>query len=56
MSDSGELVAVNAFQLSWEPKWNQERFLGNLGDEVRAVQELDTVKTTVFDVLMATGK
>ncbi|KAL9071885.1 MAG: hypothetical protein Q9157_005311 [Trypethelium eluteriae] len=48
-TSSGQLVPVNAYRLGWQPKWDEERFLASLDDEVQAVQELDTVKSTVFD-------
>lgn len=48
---SGELVPVNAYQLGWQPKWDKERFLESMDDEIEAVQELDKVKASVFDLL-----
>jgi hypothetical protein len=56
MSDSccsGELVPVNAAQLGWQPKWDKQRFLESMDDEVLTVQELDKVNTSVFDALDA---
>ncbi|KAJ4364960.1 hypothetical protein N0V83_008576 [Neocucurbitaria cava] len=50
-TSTGELVPVNANRLGWEPKWDKERFLESIDDEVQAVLELDTVKATVFDAL-----
>lgn len=49
MWDSGQQIAVNPFQLGWEPKWSEESFLDNLDDEVQAVLDLDTVKATIFN-------
>ncbi|KAF2238758.1 hypothetical protein EV356DRAFT_528666 [Viridothelium virens] len=48
-TSSGQLVPVNAYRLGWQPKWDEETFLASLDDEIQAVQELDTVKSTVFD-------
>ncbi|KAI1414112.1 NAD(P)-binding protein [Hypoxylon sp. FL1857] len=48
-TSSGQLVAVNAYQLGWQPKWDEKRFLENLDDEIQAVLELDTVKSTLFN-------
>jgi len=56
MSDSccsGELVPVNEAQLGWQLKWNKQRLLESMDDEVLAVQELDKVNTSVFDALDA---
>ncbi|KAM5349180.1 hypothetical protein ACJ41O_009003 [Fusarium nematophilum] len=51
-TSSGELVPVNAYKLGWKPKWDEKRFLDSLDDEIQAVQELDTVKMTLFDTLI----
>ncbi|KAF2664223.1 NAD(P)-binding protein [Microthyrium microscopicum] len=55
---SGQLVPVNAYRLGWQPKWDKERFLKNIDDEVQAVLDLDKtkVKTTVFDSLLSGEK
>lgn len=52
---SGDIVPVNAFKVGWQPKWDEKRFLDSLDDEVQAVLELDTVKSTLFDSLMPTS-
>jgi hypothetical protein len=36
--------------------WDQERFLESMDDEVQSVEELDTVKPTLFDTLLASPK
>ncbi|KAI0837093.1 NAD(P)-binding protein [Hypoxylon sp. FL0890] len=48
-TSSGQLVPVNAYRVGWQPKWDQERFLESMDDEIQAVLELDTVKPTLFD-------
>lgn len=48
---SGDLVAVNPFQLGWQPRWDQKRFLDSMDDEIQAVQELDTIKSSIYDGL-----
>ncbi|KAI0149688.1 NAD(P)-binding protein [Hypoxylon sp. NC0597] len=48
-TSSGQLIPVNAYRLGWQPKWDQEKFLESMDDEVQAVLELDTVKPTLFD-------
>ena len=53
---SGDLVAVNAYKLGWQPKWDQERFLNSIDDEITAVQELDTVKPTLYESLLSPSK
>lgn len=40
---------MNAPRLGWRPKWDEKRFMDSLDDEIQAVQELDTVKSTLFD-------
>ena len=49
---SGEIVPTNTYALGWQPKWDKERFLESMDDEIRAVLELDTVKATLFDSLL----
>ena len=53
---SGELVAVNPYKLGWQPRWDEERFLNSMNDEVTAVQELDTVKPTIYESLLSPSK
>lgn len=45
-------MPVNAYQLGWTPKWDEQRFLESLGDEVQAVLELPAIEATVFDILL----
>ncbi|KAJ3535359.1 hypothetical protein NM208_g1129 [Fusarium decemcellulare] len=45
----GDLVPVNAFKLGWKPKWDEKRFLDSIDDEIAAVEELDTIKMSLFD-------
>lgn len=48
---SGHLIPENALKLGWKPKWDERRFLDSLDDEIEAVQQLDTVKMSLFDSL-----
>lgn len=48
-----DFVPVNAFKLGWRPKWDERMFLDGIDDEVQGVLELDTVRQTVFDGLIA---
>lgn len=48
---SGQLIPENALKLGWKPKWDEKRFLESLDDEIEAVQQLDTVKMSLFDSL-----
>lgn len=50
------MVAVNAYKIGWKPKWDEKRFLECMDDEVVAVLELDTVKASVFNTLLANDK
>ena len=47
------MVAVNAYKIGWKPKWDENRSLECMDDEVVAVLELDTVETSVFSTLLA---
>ncbi|KAI1392961.1 NAD(P)-binding protein [Hypoxylon trugodes] len=51
-TSSGDLVPVNSYNLGWQPKWDQERFLNSLDEEVQTMLEVDTVKPTIFDFLL----
>jgi hypothetical protein len=47
---SGQLVPANVYELGWKPKWDsEEKFLNQIDDEIKDVQELDTVKMSLFD-------
>ncbi|KAF4972347.1 hypothetical protein FSARC_1069 [Fusarium sarcochroum] len=50
---NGDLIPVNAQELGWSPAWNEEKFLDSMDDEIRDVQELDTVKMSLFDSLVS---
>jgi hypothetical protein len=52
-ASSGELVPVNGFELGWQPEWNEQRFVAIIDDEVQAALDLDTVKTSRYDSLIA---
>jgi hypothetical protein len=49
---SPDPVAINAYQLGWEPKWDQEKFLKSIDDEIQAALEFDTVRPSIYGVLM----
>ncbi|KAF4979131.1 hypothetical protein FZEAL_4621 [Fusarium zealandicum] len=48
-TSNGEQIVVNPYKLGWKPEWDEEKFLNSLDDEIQAVQELDTVKMSLFD-------
>ncbi|RSM08477.1 hypothetical protein CDV31_008114 [Fusarium ambrosium] len=50
-TSSGHLISKNPLKLGWKPKWDEKRFLDSLNEEVEAVQQLDTVKMSLFDSL-----
>ncbi|RSL43276.1 hypothetical protein CEP54_015150 [Fusarium duplospermum] len=50
-TSSGNLIPENPLKLGWKPKWDEKRFLDSLDDEIEAVQQLDTVKMSLFDSL-----
>ncbi|CAG7562415.1 unnamed protein product [Fusarium equiseti] len=50
----GQLIPTNVYDLGWKPKWDsEEKFLNLIDDEIKDVQELDTVKMSLFDSLVA---
>jgi hypothetical protein len=53
---SGEMVPLNAYRLGWRPKWDEERMMESLDDEIQAVQDLDIVKPTLFNTLVSEEK
>jgi hypothetical protein len=53
-SRSGQLIPTNVYEMGWKPKWDsEEKFLNLIDDEIKDVQELDTVKMSLFDSLVA---
>ncbi|RGP81060.1 hypothetical protein FLONG3_849 [Fusarium longipes] len=50
----GGLVPTNVYELGWKPKWDsEEKFLNRMDDEITDVQELDSVKMSLFDSLIS---
>ncbi|KAJ4356343.1 uncharacterized protein N0V89_004375 [Didymosphaeria variabile] len=49
---SGGLEPVNSYRLGWQPLWNDEAFLERADEEVQAVLDLDTIRTSLFDQLL----
>lgn len=47
---SDDLVPVNAYQFGWKPKWNSEKFLNSMDNEIQAVLDWDKGLTNIFDV------
>ncbi|RDW74800.1 hypothetical protein BP6252_05942 [Coleophoma cylindrospora] len=52
-TNSPQLVPVKASELGWQPKWDEERFLSSLDDEIQAVLESDPVMNTVSQTLVS---
>lgn len=50
------MIAANAYQIGWKPKWDEQRFLGSMDEEVKDVLEVDTNKASVFNVLLENDK
>ncbi|KEF57066.1 uncharacterized protein A1O9_07256 [Exophiala aquamarina CBS 119918] len=51
-TSSGDIIPVNPFRLGWQPTWTEERFLGNMDEEIRATLEQgDKFKSTLYDSL-----
>jgi hypothetical protein len=53
---SSNMFAVNKQQLGWEPAWNKERLLTNIGDEIDAVLELGQAKSSLIGSLFDVAK
>lgn len=49
---SAGIVPVNAYRIGWRPKWDEERCMNSMDDEVDAVLELDKHKPTLFDSMI----
>jgi hypothetical protein len=45
------MVPVNAFKLGWTPKWDEQKMLLSLDDEIDAVIESEEIKPTIFSSL-----
>lgn len=44
---------MNAFRIGWQPKWNAERFLGSMEEEIRAVEEQgESFKSTIYNSIL----
>ncbi|KAE8451665.1 hypothetical protein EG329_003122 [Mollisiaceae sp. DMI_Dod_QoI] len=51
-TSSGQQIPINAYQIGWQPKWDKQRCLESMDDEINAVLEFDTVPVTLFDKLL----
>ena len=49
---SGEITPANPYKLGWKPKWDEERYLASLDDEVDAALEPGVIKSTIFDSVL----
>ncbi|KAH7236700.1 uncharacterized protein BKA55DRAFT_597254 [Fusarium redolens] len=51
---SGDLDPANGIELGWRPKWDSEqKCLDHIDQEIKDVEELDTVRMGLFDTLIA---
>ena len=51
------MIPEKKYALGWQPVWNtEEKFLQSMDDEVLAVQELDRVRSSIFDTLNTTSE
>ncbi|CZR68672.1 uncharacterized protein PAC_18571 [Phialocephala subalpina] len=48
-NSSSKSIAENKYKLGWEPKWNKERFLQSMDDEVQAVIEANGARSSLLD-------
>ncbi|KAH7016148.1 uncharacterized protein B0I36DRAFT_277426 [Microdochium trichocladiopsis] len=55
-TSSGQQIPINAYQIGWQPKWDEQRFLEGMDDEIKAALESDTVPATLFDKLLSPSK
>ncbi|KAJ4297759.1 hypothetical protein N0V90_005654 [Kalmusia sp. IMI 367209] len=51
-TSSGGLEPANTSRLGWQPKWDKTMFLQSADEEVQAVLDLDTIRTSLFDKLL----
>jgi hypothetical protein len=51
---SGDLDPANGTELGWRPRWDSEqKCLDHIDQEIKDVEELDTVRMGLFDTLIA---
>ncbi|TPX18688.1 uncharacterized protein E0L32_002545 [Thyridium curvatum] len=43
-ASTGDMIAINGPKLGWQPKWDQNRFLESLDQEIQDVLDLDTLQ------------
>ncbi|KAH7372109.1 hypothetical protein BKA64DRAFT_715117 [Cadophora sp. MPI-SDFR-AT-0126] len=55
-TSSGDMIGLNARRLGWQPKWDQERYLNSMDEEVRGVLELDEMRPTLLQGLLESEK
>ncbi|PVH74920.1 NAD(P)-binding protein [Cadophora sp. DSE1049] len=55
-TSSGDMIGINAQQLGWKPKWNQDRYLNNMDVEVKGVLEMDEMKPSLLQKLLESEK
>ena len=53
---SDNILSDNEHRLGWKPKWNKDRFLQNIGDEVQAVLDHGKAKSSLIDSLFEAAK
>ncbi|KAF6842782.1 nad dependent epimerase dehydratase family protein [Colletotrichum musicola] len=54
-TSTGDLVSVKPYRLGWQPKWDEEKFMASMEDEVRDALEFGSVKPTLFNDLLQTS-
>jgi hypothetical protein len=51
-SISGGLQPINAYRLGWQPKWDEQMFLNRADEEVQAILDGNTIRTSIFEKVM----
>ena len=51
-SISGGLQPINAYRLGWQPKWDEKMFLNRADEEVQAILDGNTTRTSIFEKVM----
>jgi len=54
---SGDNITIeNGYKIGWQPKWNKERFLQHVDDEIDAVLELGKAKSSLVDSMFESAR
>ena len=53
---SEDIIPERAFSIGWKPTWNNDRFLQNINDEIEAVIQLGSAKSSLIESFLKAGE